>query len=77
MVPEQAATTEETEIDVLLGFLEKHEGEILFLDADNISTDATYPGMYFYMSSGALAYHLVPKHGFVAHNLINSRATLT
>jgi homoaconitate hydratase len=47
VVPEQAATVEETEIDVLPGFPEKLEGEILFLDADNISTDAIYPGMYF------------------------------
>ena len=46
VVPEQAATVEETEIDVLPGFPEKIEGEILFLDADNISTDAIYPGMY-------------------------------
>jgi homoaconitate hydratase len=46
VVPEQAATAEETEIDVLPGFPEKLEGEILFLDADNISTDAIYPGMY-------------------------------
>ena len=43
---EQAATAQ-TEIEVLPGFPEKVEGEILFLDADNISTDGIYPGMYF------------------------------
>ena len=47
-IPEQLATTEETETDVLQGFPEKIEGEILFLDADNISTDAIYPGKYTY-----------------------------
>jgi homoaconitate hydratase len=47
VVPEQSAVAEETEIDVLPGFPEKVEGEILFLDADNISTDGIYPGMYF------------------------------
>lgn len=45
-VPEQAATAQ-TEIQVLPGFPEKVEGEILFLDADNISTDGIYPGVYF------------------------------
>jgi hypothetical protein len=72
-VPERAATAQ-TEIDVLPGFPDKIEGEILFLDADNISTDGIYPGMFFlkmlrwcllpqpgpkYISSPALAYHLV------------------
>ena len=47
VVQEQAATAEETEIDVLPGFPEKVDGEILFLDADNVSTDGIYPGMYF------------------------------
>lgn len=72
-VPEQAATAQ-TEIDVLPGFPDKIEGEILFLDADNISTDGIYPGMSFWkmlrwcllsqsgpkhISSTALAWHLV------------------
>ena len=47
VMPELATTAEETEIDLLPGFPEKIEGEILFLDADNISTDGIYPGMYF------------------------------
>lgn len=42
---EQSTFAEETLIDVLPGFPEKVEGEILFLDADNISTDGIYPGM--------------------------------
>ncbi len=46
VAPEQAAPEEETLIDVLPGFPERVEGEILFLDADNISTDGIYPGMY-------------------------------
>lgn len=41
---EQEAAVEEPVIDVLPGFPEKIEGEILFLDADNISTDGIYPG---------------------------------
>ena len=44
--PEQVEVVEETEIDIVPGFPEKVEGEILFLDADNLSTDAIYPGMY-------------------------------
>lgn len=44
--PEQAAPEEDALVDVLPGFPEKVEGEILFLDADNISTDGIYPGMY-------------------------------
>ena len=75
--PEQVATSEKTVIDVLPGFPEKVQGEILFLDADNISTDGIYPGMYCPliplcclasllasngMSPGALAYGSVPKH---------------
>ena len=35
-------------VEVLPGFPEKIEGEIVFLDADNISTDGIYPGKYTY-----------------------------
>ena len=34
--------------DVLPGFPEKVEGEIIFCDADNINTDGIYPGKYTY-----------------------------
>lgn len=46
VAPEQAAPEEDTLIDVLPGFPERIEGEILFLDADNVSTDGIYPGKY-------------------------------
>ncbi|KAK4695521.1 homoaconitate hydratase, partial [Lecanoromycetidae sp. Uapishka_2] len=48
VTPEQEMSVEETSVDVLPGFPEKVEGEILFLDADNISTDGIYPGKYTY-----------------------------
>ena len=35
-------------VDILPGFPEMVQGEILFLDADNISTDGIYPGKYTY-----------------------------
>jgi len=46
-------TTETTEddgpfTDILPGFPEKVEGEIVFCDADNINTDGIYPGKYTY-----------------------------
>ncbi|EAW12739.1 homoaconitase LysF [Aspergillus clavatus NRRL 1] len=47
VMPEES-TSETTEIDIVPGFPEKVEGEILFLDADNISTDGIYPGKYTY-----------------------------
>lgn len=34
--------------EILLGFPEKVEGEIIFCDADNINTDGIYPGKYTY-----------------------------
>lgn len=34
--------------EVLCGFPEKVEGEIIFCDADNINTDGIYPGKYTY-----------------------------
>lgn len=39
-----AAAEEETLTDVLPGFPEKIEGEIIFCDGDNINTDGIYPG---------------------------------
>jgi homoaconitate hydratase len=42
---------EETLTDVLPGFPEKVEGEIVFLDADNINTDGIYPGKYTYQDN--------------------------
>ncbi|ORY71979.1 uncharacterized protein BCR38DRAFT_418557 [Pseudomassariella vexata] len=39
---------EETLTDILPGFPEKVEGEIVFCDADNINTDGIYPGKYTY-----------------------------
>ncbi len=34
--------------EVLPGFPERVEGEIVFCDADNINTDGIYPGKYNY-----------------------------
>ncbi|KAI2641915.1 hypothetical protein GGS26DRAFT_28892 [Hypomontagnella submonticulosa] len=42
---------EETLTDILPGFPEKVEGEIVFCDADNINTDGIYPGKYTYQDS--------------------------
>ncbi len=39
-----AAAEDETLVDILPGFPEKIEGEIVFLDIDNLSTDGIYPG---------------------------------
>lgn len=47
----EAAATEnsdETLTDILPGFPEKVEGEILFCDTDNLSTDGIYGGKYTY-----------------------------
>ena len=38
------AAEEETLTEVLPGFPEKIEGEIIFTDNDNTNTDAIYPG---------------------------------
>ncbi|KAK4451949.1 hypothetical protein QBC34DRAFT_399994 [Podospora aff. communis PSN243] len=45
------AAEEETLTDVLPGFPEKVEGEIVFCDADNINTDGIYPGKYTYQDN--------------------------
>ena len=46
-VPESkpAAASTSTGVDVLEGFPETIEGEIIFVDADNLNTDGIYPGM--------------------------------
>ncbi|KAJ8059486.1 hypothetical protein OCU04_011147 [Sclerotinia nivalis] len=41
-------TDTETLTEILPGFPEKVEGEIVFCDADNVNTDAIYPGKYTY-----------------------------
>ncbi|KAL2162999.1 hypothetical protein VTH06DRAFT_6835 [Thermothelomyces fergusii] len=46
-----AAAEEETLTEVLPGFPEKIEGEIVFCDADNINTDGIYPGKYTYQDN--------------------------
>ncbi|RDL32363.1 Homoaconitase, mitochondrial [Venustampulla echinocandica] len=43
-----AATEDETLTDILPGFPETIEGEIVFCDSDNINTDGIYPGKYTY-----------------------------
>ncbi|KAH7032782.1 homoaconitase [Microdochium trichocladiopsis] len=43
-----SAEGEEALTEVLPGFPEKVEGEIVFCDADNINTDGIYPGKYTY-----------------------------
>jgi len=46
---EATAKEEETTLtEILPGFPEKVEGEIVFCDADNINTDGIYPGKYTY-----------------------------
>lgn len=43
-----AAAEDEALTEILPGFPEKVEGEIVFCDADNINTDGIYPGKYTY-----------------------------
>ncbi|KAF5567996.1 homoaconitase mitochondrial [Fusarium napiforme] len=43
-----AASEEESLTEILPGFPEKVEGEIVFCDGDNINTDGIYPGKYTY-----------------------------
>ncbi|KAH8200745.1 hypothetical protein TruAng_005062 [Truncatella angustata] len=47
----EAPEGEETLTDILPGFPEKVEGEIVFCDADNINTDGIYPGKYTYQDN--------------------------
>lgn len=44
----EAASTEEKLTDILPGFPAQVTGEIVFCDADNVNTDAIYPGKYTY-----------------------------
>ena len=44
----EAKQEEEALTEILPGFPEKVEGEIVFCDADNINTDGIYPGKYTY-----------------------------
>jgi len=44
----EQAPTPAKEIDILPGFPERVEGEIVFCDADNVNTDGIYPGKYTY-----------------------------
>ncbi|KAM0194158.1 hypothetical protein ACHAPA_005162 [Fusarium lateritium] len=46
-----AAEGEESLTDILPGFPEKVEGEIVFCDSDNINTDGIYPGKYTYQDN--------------------------
>ncbi len=48
---EAAPASEETLTEILPGFPEKVEGEIVFCDADNINTDGIYPGKYTYQDN--------------------------
>ncbi|KAK7749791.1 mitochondrial Homoaconitase [Cytospora paraplurivora] len=49
--PAAAAEGEESLTEILPGFPEKVEGEIVFCDADNINTDGIYPGKYTYQDN--------------------------
>ncbi|KAI0024399.1 hypothetical protein F4780DRAFT_725347 [Xylariomycetidae sp. FL0641] len=49
--PADASEGEEALTDILPGFPEKVEGEIVFCDADNINTDGIYPGKYTYQDN--------------------------
>ncbi|KAI1376890.1 mitochondrial Homoaconitase [Hypoxylon crocopeplum] len=46
-----AVTEDETLTDILPGFSEKIEGEIIFCNNDNINTDGIYPGKYTYQDN--------------------------
>ena len=52
-MPEKATTTptSSSTVDILPGFPEIIEGEIVFVDADNLNTDGIYPGtIQFYLT---------------------------
>ncbi|KAL1848516.1 hypothetical protein VTK73DRAFT_10105 [Phialemonium thermophilum] len=46
-----AATGDESVTEILPGFPERIEGEIVFCDGDNINTDGIYPGKYTYQDN--------------------------
>ena len=41
-----AATSSSSTVEILEGFPETIEGEIVFVDADNLNTDGIYPGIF-------------------------------
>lgn len=47
-MPEKKSTvnTSSSTVEILEGFPETIEGEIVFVDADNLNTDGIYPGMF-------------------------------
>lgn len=47
----ESVETPRSEVDILQGFPEKISGEIIFCDADNLNTDAIYPGKYTYQDN--------------------------
>ncbi|VUC34572.1 unnamed protein product [Clonostachys rosea] len=49
--PAAAAPKEEALTEILPGFPERIEGEIVFCDSDNINTDGIYPGKYTYQDN--------------------------
>lgn len=49
--PAAAEEADEALTEVLPGFPEKVEGEIVFCDGDNINTDGIYPGKYTYQDN--------------------------
>ncbi len=49
--PESSGSGDEALVEVLPGFPERVEGEIVFCDADNINTDGIYPGKYTYQDN--------------------------
>lgn len=46
-----AAPEDEALVEILPGFPERIEGEIVFCDGDNINTDGIYPGKYTYQDN--------------------------
>ena len=50
----EKSTNDDTLVEVLPGFPEKVSGEIVFCDADNISTDGIYPGKLTYQDDVAV-----------------------
>ncbi|KAI2628510.1 mitochondrial Homoaconitase [Hypoxylon sp. NC1633] len=46
-----AAAEDKTLTDILPGFPDRIEGEIVFCDADNLNTDGIYPGKYTYQDN--------------------------
>lgn len=45
---QRTTTTSSSTVDILEGFPESIEGEIIFVDADNLNTDGIYPGIAGY-----------------------------